>query len=345
MDRVYAFGPFRLDISAEILFRGADPLTAGRRAVGVLRALLEHPGVPVSKDALMQAAWPGLAVEDNNLTVQIATLRRVLGEEPGGDKWIETLPRRGYRFVGPAVTKGNPDGAGAVAMRADPLPWESSFPPVPDRPSIAVLSFENLSGDTEQDYFADGMVEEIITSLSRIRWLFVIARNSSFTYKGRNVDARQIGRELGVGYVLEGSIRKAADRVRITGQLIDASSGTHIWADRFDGALGDIFELQDQVTASVVGAIAPKLEQAEIERAKHKPTESLSAYDYYLRGRANLRSGTKLANDEALRLFYTAIQLDVDFASLMECAPIVMFGGRQTGGWKIRRARLQRFGA
>src|SRR5213078_3568610 len=143
---------------------------------------------------------------------------------------------------------------------------------------IAVLPFTNISGDPEQDYFADGMVEEIITALSHFRQLFVIARNSSFTYKGRAVDMKQIGRELGVRYLLEGSVRKAANRVRITGQLIDASTGGHLWADHFDGPLDDIFDLQDQVTASVVGAIAPKLQQAEIERARHKPTECLDAY-------------------------------------------------------------------
>ena len=145
-------------------------------------------------------------------------------------------------------------------------------PALPDKPSIAVLPFKNMSGDPEQEYFADGMVEEIITALSRMRWLFVIARNSSFAYKGQAVDVKQVGRELGVRYVLEGSVRKAANRVRITAQLIDASTGAHLWADRFDGTLEDIFDLQDQVTASVVGAIAPKLEQAEIERAKRKPT-------------------------------------------------------------------------
>ena len=159
-----------------------------------------------------------------------------------------------------------------------------------------------MSGDPEQDYFADGMVEEIITALSRMRWLFVIARNSSFTYKGRAVDVKQVGRELGVRYVLEGSVRKAGNRVRITGQLIDASTGAHLWADRFDGGLEDIFDLQDQVTASVVGAIAPKLEQAEIERAKRKPTESLDAYDYFLRGMAAFHQWTREANNEALSL-------------------------------------------
>src|SRR5262249_28326185 len=153
----------------------------------------------------------------------------------------------------------------------------------------------------------------IITALSRMRWLFVIARNSSFTYKGRTVDVKQVGRELGVRYVLEGSVRKAANRIRITGQLIDASTGAHLWADSFDGGLEDVFELQDRVTSSVVGAIAPKLEQAEIERARRKPTESLDAYDYYLRGLANLYRWTKESVNEALRLFHKAIELDADF--------------------------------
>ena len=189
---------------------------------------------------------------------------------------------------------------------------------LPDKPSIAVLPFQNMSGDPEQEYFADGVVEDILTALSRVTWLFVIARNSSFTYKGRAIDVKQVGRELGVRYVLEGSIRKSANRLRITGQLIDAATGAHLWAQRFEGGLEDIFELQDKVTASVVGAIAPKLEQAEIVRATRKPTESLDAYDYYLRGRASWHKGfayDKGAIDEALLLFYRAIQLDPEFAA------------------------------
>ena len=186
---------------------------------------------------------------------------------------------------------------------------------LPDKPSIAVLPFQNLSGDPEQEYFADGVVEEIITALSRFRQLFVIARNSSFTYKGRAVDVKQVGRELGVRYVLEGSVRKAGSRVRITGQLVDATTGAHLWADRLDGALEDIFYLQDQVTTSVVGAIVPKLEEAEIEWSKRKPTESLDAYDYYLRGLAAVHQWTREGNNEALSHFYKAIELDPKFAA------------------------------
>ncbi len=187
---------------------------------------------------------------------------------------------------------------------------------LPDKPSIAVLPFTNLSSDPEQEYFADGMVDDIITALSHFKALFVIARNSSFTYKGRAVDVKQVGRELGVRYVLEGSVRKAANRVRITGQLVDTATGAHLWADRFDGGLGDVFDLQDQVTESVVGAIAPAVEKAEIERAKRKPTESLDAYALYLRGLAKFyQFANRQANDEALRLFNSAIELDPDFAA------------------------------
>jgi adenylate cyclase len=209
---------------------------------------------------------------------------------------------------------------------------------LPDKPSIAVLPFQNMSGDPQQEYFTDGMVEEIITALSRMRWLFVIARNSSFTYKGRMVDVKQVGRELGVRYVLEGSVRKAANRLRITGQLIDASTGVHLWADRFDGGIEDVFDLQDDVTSCVIGAIAPKLEQAEIERAKRKPTESLDAYDYYLRGMASVYGSTKESLGEALRLFYKAIELDPDFASAYGVAAWCYFW-RLVNGWMTNRVQ------
>ena len=324
---VYELGPFRLDPKAQILFRGNEPIALGQRAVALLRVLIERGGAPVSKDALIEAAWPGLAVEASNLPVQIAALRRVFEGEPGGGNWIKTMPRRGYRFVGPiAVT--------SEAGPADAASAESARPALmlPDLPSIAVLPFDNLSGDPEQEYFADGVVEEITTALSRFRHMFVIARNSSFTYKGRAVDVKQVGRDLGVRYVLEGSVRKAANQVRIAAQLVDAATGKHLWADRFDGGLEDIFELQDQVTASVVGAIAPKLEQAEIERATLKQTESLDAYDLYLRGLDQIHHGTRDANDEALRLFFEAIKLDPNFAPAHGMAAWC-YAWRKLNGW------------
>ena len=215
------------------------------------------------------------------------------------------------------------------ASRTQPT---ASAPTLPDKPSIAVLPFQNMSGDPEQDYFADGIVEEIITALSHFQQLFVIARNSSFTYKGRSVDVKQAGRELGVRYVLEGSVRKAASRVRITAQLIDALSGAHLWADRIDGTFDDIFDLQDQVTAKVVGAIAPKIEQAEIDRAKHKPTDSLDAYDYYLRAMMYFNQWTSESISEALRLFYKAIELDPGFATAHGLAAWC-YVRRRLSGW------------
>ena len=186
--------------------------------------------------------------------------------------------------------------------------------PLPDKPSLVVLPFQNMSGDPEQEYFTDGMVEDITTGLSRIRSLFVISRNSAFTYKGRAVDVRQVGRELGVRYVLEGSVRKAGSRVRITGQLVDTSSGAHLWADRFDGTLEDVFELQDQVTASVVAAIEPNLLKAEIQRAQRKPTENLQAYDLLLRALPHFSTGSRDALAEAAHLLRRAVEIEPAYA-------------------------------
>jgi adenylate cyclase len=228
-------------------------------------------------------------------------------------------------------------GAAAQAeptTQSEPVELEKPAAPLalPDKPSIAVLPFQNMSGDSEQEYFTDGMVEDIITGLSRIKWLFVIARNSTFAFKGRAVDVKQVGRELGVRYVLEGSVRKSGNRVRVTGQLIDAITGAHLWADRFDGTLEDVFDLQDKVTDSVVSAIGPKLEQAEIERVRHKPTARLDAYDYYLRGMAIILQTNREANGEALRLFRKAIELDPNFAAAYGMAAWC-YVVRKTNGW------------
>jgi TolB-like protein/class 3 adenylate cyclase len=279
-------------------------------------------GTAVNVAARLQSiAQPG------GIVVSAAVRDAIAGKLPASfaDLGLKTLknieePIRAYA-LSPKTGSVSP----GVSQLVEPLP-------LPSKPSIAVLPFDNLSGDREQEYFADGMVEEIITALSRMRWLFVIARNSSFTYKGKAVDVKQVGRELGVRYVLEGSVRKAGSRVRITGQLIDTSTGAHLWADRFDGALEDIFDLQDQVTASVVGAIAPKLEQAEIERTRRKPTENLDAYDYYLRGLAAFHQWTKEGNDEALSNLYRAIELDPNFASACGMAARC-YAQRKGSGW------------
>jgi TolB-like protein len=307
------FGPFQLDLRGRTLCRNGQDVALGSRSLDILCALSAAGGALVTKDELMARVWPGLVVEDNTIQVHISALRKALSEDGGGRRYIVTVPGQGYRFVG----------------GLDETP---PAPPLPDKPSIAVLPFQNMSGDAEQDYFADGIVEDIITALARFPSLFVIARNSSFTYKGRAVDVRQVGRELGVRYVLEGSVRKSDDRVRITGQLIDATTGSHLWADRVDGRLADIFDLQDDIATRVVGAIAPKLERAEIERAKRKPTESLKAYDYHLRGLASFHAETLEANAEAQRLFYKAIELDPEFASAYGMAALC-YCQRQRHSW------------
>ena len=305
-DGFYQFGPFRLDRKAGILYRGAEPTMLGQRAAALLGLLLENAGVPVTKDALVQAGWGGLAVADNNLTVQIAALRRVLGDEADAAGWIETLARRGYRYVGPAVTIDGPE-----ALSADRA---ASAPTLPDKPSVAVLPFANLSGDPEQEYFTDGMVDDIITGLARIKWLFVIARNSTLVYKNRAVDVKQVGRELGVRYVLEGSVRRAGDSVRVTAQMIDAATGAHVWAERFDRKSDDIFALQDEIALSAVGAIAPSVRKAEIERVTRKRPESLDAYDLVLRAQPDVDSGMPRQVTRALELLDRAIAIEPAYA-------------------------------
>jgi TolB-like protein len=261
MATIYAFGPFRLDLEAEVLFRGKEPVALGRRAVALLRMLVERPGAPISKDALIEGAWSGQAVEDNNLTVQIGALRRVLGDA-GGASWIETMPRRGYRFVGPAVAREQSAEAVGPPMAAA----------LPDRLSIAVLPFANMSDDPEQEHFADGMTEDIITSLSKLHWLPVVARNSTFVYKGRPVSIKQVGAELGVRLVLEGSVRKSGDRMRVTGQLVESDTGEHLWAEHYDRQINrDLFAIQDQITRHVVTAIDSVVRAFEIRRTGHHP--------------------------------------------------------------------------
>jgi TolB-like protein/Tfp pilus assembly protein PilF len=302
---ILEFGPFLLDSVAEILFRGTEPVMLGQRAVALLRLLLEQAGTPVSKQSLIDAAWPNLAVEESNLTVQIAALRRVFEDVPGGAGWIETLPRRGYRYVGPEVVSRDRPEAANVQRPALALP---------DKPSVAVLPFSNLNGDPEQEYFADGMVEDIIAGLSRIKWLFVVARNSSFTYKGMAVDMKRVGRELGVRYLLQGSLRKDGNRVRVSAQMVEAETGGHLWTERFDRALDDIFELQDEIALNVVGAIEPSLRRAEVERVKRKRPDSLDAYDLVLQSQSDVYSGMPARVTKALVLLERALALDPAYA-------------------------------
>jgi TolB-like protein/cytochrome c-type biogenesis protein CcmH/NrfG len=233
----------------------------------------------------------------------------VLEEESGGQRWIETLSRRGYRYVGPEVAIEEDKGSHIGTVTA------ASTLPLPDKPSIAVLPFDNLSGDVSQEYFADGMAEDIITALSRFRWFFVIARNSSFVYRNRKVDVRQIGRELGVRYVLEGSVRKSGDRLRISVQLVEAATGNHLWAEKYDEAVKGVFDLQDQIAEGVVSAIEPSIRRAEIERARRKRPENLDAYDLYLQALPHAWAFSPEENAKALPLLDEALRLDAGYAA------------------------------
>ncbi|MBN9454371.1 MAG: winged helix-turn-helix domain-containing protein [Bosea sp.] len=336
MAKTFAFGPYRLDAGAGILFRGADPVGLGQRAVALLALLVERAGRPVAKQDLFEAAWPAQAIEDSNLTVQIAAIRRTLDAQ-GGAGWIETLPRRGYRYIGPAVEVDDRDPTTTALIRLA----------LPDRPSIAVLPFANLNGDPEQDHVADGMVDDIVTGLARIKGLFVIARHSTTVYKGRAIDVKQVGHELGVRYVLEGSLRKAGNHVRVGVQMIDASTGTHVWGERYDRDSEDIFALQDEIALSAVGAIAPSIRRAEIDRVKRKRPDSLDAYDLVLRAQADVDSGMPGQVARALQLLERAIELDPDYALAYGNAAMCHHCLFLRAGWQeasreasIRHARL-----
>jgi TolB-like protein/Tfp pilus assembly protein PilF len=305
MAKAHQSGPFRVDAQSESLFRGAEPTALGRRAVALLRLLLERAGEPVSKEALIEAAWPGLAIEDGNLTVQIAALRRVLGEEANGASWIETLPRRGYRYVGPPIPIVN--GAGTPSHA-------TSAPALPEKPSLAVLPFSSPGVGFKHAYFADGMVEDIITALSRFKSLFVIARNSSFVYKGKTVDIKLVGRELGVRYVVEGSVRKTANKLRVAVQLIDAESGYQLWSERYERGLEDIFAVQDEIARAVVSTLPGRLEDAGRDIAIRKQTSNITAYDLVLLGNEQWRRLNRSALAEARERFRAAAALDPNYA-------------------------------
>jgi TolB-like protein/class 3 adenylate cyclase len=302
---------FRVGVNlGDVIVDGDDIFGDGVNVAARLEALADPGGICLSEDAVRQvrgkveAAFDSMGVQSLKNIAQAVNVWR----------WVSA------------------DGSSASAP-VMPLT-------LPDKPSIAVLPFQNMSGDPEQEYFVDGLVEDIITALSRFRSLFVIARNSSFTYKGRAVNIKQVGRELGVRYVLEGSVRKAGNRLRITGQLIDAETGAHLWADRFDGPLEDIFELQDRLTTTVVGAIAPKVERAEVERARRKLIENLDAYDYFLRGLAEIHKRTFESWTAGLKLFYRAIECDPEFAAPYAMATRCYAAIRQSG-WESDRLHAE----
>jgi TolB-like protein len=263
----FGFGPFILDANAGTLQRQGIPVAIGYRGLLLLQALIAAGGEIVSKSKLMDAAWPGTAVEEGNLSVQIGTLRKLLGPRQDGGEWIVNVPRIGYRF-----SFADPAQEASTAAR-----------PVELGPSIAVLPFVSLSDDSEQAYFADGLTEDLIIRLSRMPWLFVAARNSSFSYKGNVVDPRQIGKDLNVRYILEGSVRRSGNRLRIATQLGETSTARQVWASSHDVELADFFALQDRISEAVIGAIEPRLYAAEHERFKSRPPESLDAWGFVMK--------------------------------------------------------------
>ena len=302
----YLFEEYAFDTNRRELHRGADVVSVAPQVFDLLDYLIRNREHVVSKDDLIKAIWNGRSVSDAALSTRLNAARSAIGDSEDEQRLIKTLPRKGVRFVGQvreAREVGGPNPGDAP----------ESAPAVPDKPSIAVLPFENMSGDPEQEYFADGMVEEITTALSRFKWLFVIARNSSFTFKGKAVDIKEVGRRLGVRYVLEGAVRKASGKVRITAQLIEAATGAHIWADRFERDTTDIFALQDEVTLAVVSAIQPKLFQAEIALTTRRQPENLTAYDFYLRARQQFYLTTREGVAKAIRLAHRALELDPRF--------------------------------
>ena len=295
-----------LDAQAGSLHCQGEPVAISYRAVRLLIALIERPGEVLSKSELIEAAWQGATVEEGNLAVQISALRKLLGHLPGGKDWIATVPRVGYRFTGPIECLATPvsDAMRIQGMQAD------------SRPTIAVLPFSNLSDDAAQDYFADGVVSDIITGLSRIKWLLVIARNSSFIYKDKSVDVRQVGIELGVRYVLEGGVRRAGNRLRINAELLDAATGAHLWAERFDGDILDVFKLQDDITEKVVAVVEPSVQKSEIERSRRKHPESLDAYDLYLRAVPYTAASQMPADARvAIQFLESALRIDPNYAA------------------------------
>jgi TolB-like protein/Tfp pilus assembly protein PilF len=337
----FLFETYVLDPDRRELTRAGEAIAITPQVFDLLLHLVQNREHVVDKDGLLDTVWGGRIVSESTLTSHINAVRKAIGDNGKEQRLIRTVARKGFRFVGEVTESPSLESSSSLRKAEPPAAADEVPAPalvLPEKPSIAVLPFLNLSGDPEQEYFTDGVVEDIIAAMSRIRWLFVIARNSSFTYKGRAVDVKQVSRELGVRYVLEGSVRRAANRVRITGQLIDATTGAHLWAERFESTLDDIFELQDQVAASVVGAIAPQLERAELERGKCKPTENLNAYDYYLRGTAHLNHGTKEAISEALVHFDKAIGLDPNFASAYAMAAWCYLW-RKVNGWTVDRPR------
>jgi TolB-like protein/cytochrome c-type biogenesis protein CcmH/NrfG len=311
----FLFADCILDADRRELTRGLKPVAVEPQVFDLLIFLLKNRHRVVSKDDLIASIWDGRIVSDSTLTSRINGARKAIGDSGEDQRLIRTISRKGFRFVG-GVRSEPVDTELAEShdlLLEEPGDRKRQALPLPDRPAIAVLPFSNMSGDREQEYFSDGISEDIITALSKLRWFFVIARNSSFIYKGKAVHMKQVAGELGVGYVLEGSVRRAGDRVRITAQLNDATTGSHIWAERYDRRLADIFAVQDEITEAIVAAIEPHVYAAENFRAQRKPPESLDAWDLVMRGLSHFWRVTRQDNIVAQALLEKAIEIDPNY--------------------------------
>lgn len=312
MGQVSTFGPFTYDAARRSLRRDGTRLQPGGRALALLEALLEAKGEVVAKQALMDRAWPGIFVEEANIGVQISQLRRLLGRREDGSDWIVTVPRLGYCL--PRDAQSGPSRASK------------------DRPSIVVLPFENPGGDSTADYFADGVVSDITTALTRFGAFTVVSRNVAFAYRDRRTDPRRIAAELGVDYVLEGSLYRDDKRLRVTARLVDGESGAQLWAERFEGPLGQVFEMQDMVTEGVAIAVAPSIGHAELRRSRSERPGSASAYDVCLRALADIADESEPANRRAIAATMAALAAEPDNARLLALAAWAL-EHRNTMGW------------
>jgi TolB-like protein/cytochrome c-type biogenesis protein CcmH/NrfG len=321
----FIFDNHMLDIERRELLRGGHRVAVQPQVFDLLVHLVHNRDRVVSKDDLIALVWGGRIVSESTLTSRINAARTAIGDSGKNQKLIRTIPRKGVRFVGEVAEQPGgirPEDAADAVSDQPPRPL-----PEPDRPAIAVLAFENMSGDREQDYFSDGISEDVITALSKVRWFFVIARNSTFVYKGRAVHIRQIAEELGVRYVVEGSVRRSGDRVRITAQLNDVATGSHLWAERYDRSLTDLFAVQDEITDAIVAAIEPQIYAAENFRAKRKPPNSMDAWDLVMRALSHYWRVTREDHVIAQALLEQAIAVDPNYGqALSVLATSHMFG-------------------
>ena len=315
----FLFADHTLDTDRRELRRGSASIAVEPQVFDLLVYLVQNRDHVVSKDDLIASIWGGRIVSESTLTSRINAARKAVGDSGKNQKLIRTIPRKGLRFVGVVRTQSNDVAVEHATASAPDEIRESSRPglPLPDRPAIAVLPFVNMSGDPEQEYFSDGISEDIITALSKLRWFFVIARNSSFTYKGKSVHMKQVAEELGVGYVVEGSVRKGGDRVRITVQLNDVATGSHIWAERYDRSLADVFAVQDEITEAIVAAIEPQLYAAENFHAQRKPPGSMDAWDLVMRALSHYWRVTRQDNVVAQALLEKAIAIDPNYGQAL----------------------------